>query len=113
MKDREVAMNMIKQMSLMTIGTCREGQLRATKILDFVATTYHKSFATPGRRFRVSRLSEEGLFEFGQRVLAGRWAKLRSAVERSGVFKLLEFPVEYCNFRCQHIQPNPGTLHGF
>lgn len=107
-KDREVAMNMIKQMSLMTIGSCREGQLRATKILDFVATTYQKSFATRGRPFRVSHTSEEGLFEFGRRVLAERWAKLRSAVKHCGLFKLLEFPAEYCNFICEHIQPNPA-----
>ncbi|XP_074274408.1 tryptophan aminotransferase-related protein 1-like [Silene latifolia] len=98
-KNKEVAMNMIKVMTLETIGTCHEGQLRATKLLDFVADGYDDQLVDD---------KPDGLFEFGHRVLAERWEKLRAAVESCGAFSLPDFPSDFCNFWGKHCQPNPA-----
>lgn len=108
-KDTGIASKMINQMTLMTIGTCREGQLRATKILDFVADNYDHNnsvVANNGKKSIVKPV--QGFFEFGQRVLEERWEKLRAVVKRGGAFNLLDFPSGFCNFRGKIIHPSPA-----
>lgn len=109
MKDKEIAARMIKLMSLITIGTCHEGQLRATTILDFIADSYEAHL--PNGKLEVSKPLEEGFFEFSHHLLADRWKKLRAAVNRCGAFNLPDYSAEYCDFMNKTTHPNPGILH--
>ncbi|KAK9675541.1 hypothetical protein RND81_11G013900 [Saponaria officinalis] len=105
-KDKEVAMEMIKVMTLETIGTCHEGQLRATKILDFVADGYDQPAINNDKPLMPPT---DGFFEFGHRVLADRWERLRSVVKTcGGVFGLPVFPSDFCNFLGKHVLPSPA-----
>ncbi|XP_010682419.2 tryptophan aminotransferase-related protein 1 [Beta vulgaris subsp. vulgaris] len=105
-KDKEIAARMIKLMSLITIGTCHEGQLRATTILDFIADSYEAHL--PNGKLEVSKPLEEGFFEFSHHLLADRWKKLRAAVNRCGAFNLPDYSAEYCDFMNKTTHPNPA-----
>ena len=98
---------MIKLMSLVTIGTCHEGQLRATTILDFVSDNYEQHL--PNGKLVVEH--QEGFFEFSHRVLAERWKRLRAVVNRCGIFKLPDYSPEICTFMNKSTPPNPGISH--
>ncbi|KAL9246509.1 hypothetical protein vseg_020034 [Gypsophila vaccaria] len=103
-KDKEIAKEMIKVMTYITIGTCHEGQVRATKILDFVADGYEQLGNDKPLKEPV-----EGFFEFSQGVLADRWERLRSVVKTSGgIFSLPEFPSDFCNFFGKQVHPSPA-----
>ncbi|XP_057529189.1 tryptophan aminotransferase-related protein 1 [Amaranthus tricolor] len=103
-KDKEIALRMIKLMSLVTIGTCHEGQLRATTILDFVSDNYEQHL--PNGKLVVEH--QEGFFEFSHRVLAERWKRLRAVVNRCGIFKLPDYSPEICTFMNKSTPPNPA-----
>ncbi|KAL2903341.1 L-tryptophan--pyruvate aminotransferase 1 [Bienertia sinuspersici] len=99
-KDKEIAIRMIKLMALITIGTCHEGQLRAAKILEFVADSYKNDNLEDD-----NKSLEEGLFEFSHSLLADRWMKLRAVVKRCGVFKLPEYCPDHCKFMNKIVPP--------
>uniref|UniRef100_A0A803M776 Alliinase C-terminal domain-containing protein n=1 Tax=Chenopodium quinoa TaxID=63459 RepID=A0A803M776_CHEQI len=109
-KDKEIAMRMIKLMLLVTIGTCHEGQLRAAKILEFVANSYEHlangklSKGNP----EVIEQPLEKFFEFSHRMLAERWTRLRAAIKRCGAFNLPEYFPQYCKFMNKTSHPNPA-----
>lgn len=98
MKDEAVARKMVKFIELATIGTSKEAQLRAGKVLDSICDDY-LDFSSPGR---------ERFFEYGYRVMADRWEKLREAVKCNGRFTLLEYPENYCNFMGKYTCSVPG-----
>ncbi|KAL8161628.1 hypothetical protein V2J09_013117 [Rumex salicifolius] len=89
-KDEVVAKNMIKFIEVSTIGTSKEAQLRAAKILNSICD------------------EREGFFEYGHRAMAGRWQKLREAMTRNPSFTLPIFPLNYCHFMGKFTTPNPG-----
>ncbi|KAL2926211.1 Tryptophan aminotransferase-related protein 1 [Bienertia sinuspersici] len=99
-KDQEIAKKMKKQICLTIIGSCQEGQFRATKILQFVADRYeHASYYKPPNNVYVPKLFQiEGVFDYGHRILAQRWEKLRAIVQRIGVLSLPDFSPGFCNF---------------
>ncbi|KAL6608289.1 hypothetical protein ACP70R_041352 [Stipagrostis hirtigluma subsp. patula] len=96
-KDREVALKMIKFMELNTIGVSKDSQLRAAKILRAVNDGYKVS---PGDE-------KSCLFHFGRRQMAERWRTLRAAVAASGIFSLPEEIPGYCNFAKETTTSNP------
>ncbi|XP_010682418.3 L-tryptophan--pyruvate aminotransferase 1 [Beta vulgaris subsp. vulgaris] len=109
-KDQEIAKKMKQQILGMSIGSCQEGQLRATKILHFIADKYkHAAHYMVEKPLKVPKLFEvEGLFEFGQRILARRWEQLRTVVQRIGVIRLPEFSPGICSFSGKLTYPTPA-----
>ncbi|KAL6897802.1 hypothetical protein ACP4OV_006761 [Aristida adscensionis] len=97
-KDREVALKMIKFMELNTIGVSKDSQLRAAKILR-AACDGHKVSA-PGDE-------KSSIFRFGRRQMAERWRTLRAAVAASGIFSLPEEVPGYCTFAKETMTANP------
>ncbi|GLU03122.1 hypothetical protein SLE2022_203390 [Rubroshorea leprosula] len=86
-KDEQVASKMTKFIELSSIGVSKESQLRAAKILE--ALNHGLENDTRSDNF----------FEYGRRIMAERWEKLRKIVESSSkIFGLLEYPEEFCNF---------------
>nr|CAD1842906.1 unnamed protein product [Ananas comosus var. bracteatus] len=88
-KDREVARKMVKFIELNTIGVSKDSQLRAAKLLKVVSDGYE-----------LERADEhtDRLFDFGRRIMAARWERLREVVKASGIFSLPEFPDGFCEF---------------
>ncbi|CAA6665507.1 unnamed protein product [Spirodela intermedia] len=76
-KDRDVAEKMTKFIELNTIGVSKDSQLRAARILGAVS---------------------DGIFDFGRRLMAERWDRLREAVRITGSFSVPEYPSADCNF---------------
>ncbi|XP_058195660.1 L-tryptophan--pyruvate aminotransferase 1-like [Rhododendron vialii] len=84
-KDEDVAKKMTEFISINTIGVSKESQIRAAKVLGHVS----ESCLNPG---------PENFFEFGQILMAERWAKLRQVVAQSGMFSLPHYPKQHCLF---------------
>ena len=86
-----MAKQMVRFLEISTIGVSKEAQLRAISILEIISTN---SYST-------------NFFEFGQFVMAGRWKKLREALEGTDVLQVPDFPPRHCNFR-NYKECNPG-----
>ncbi|KAH9627211.1 hypothetical protein KSS87_020757 [Heliosperma pusillum] len=94
--------NMLFTMSKFTgHAGSREGQLRAIKILKFIADSYEKTPIPPAP-------ATERLFEFGYRVMDERWNKIKAVIKRSNVFNLLEYSAQHCNFLGKVHNPTPA-----
>ncbi|MQL72604.1 hypothetical protein Taro_004926, partial [Colocasia esculenta] len=87
-KDRDVAARMTKYIELNTIGVSKDSQLRAAQILGAIAEDYEHPSPSRVERF----------FNYGRRLLADRWERLREAVQTTRSFSLPEFPPAYCKF---------------
>ncbi|GAB2280497.1 hypothetical protein Dimus_015124 [Dionaea muscipula] len=98
-RDEEVAKKMIKFVELNTIGTSKEAELRAAKILQKICDDY-QDHDPPS--------SSERFFEHGHRVMAERWQKLRDAMERNGAFTLKQYPNKYCQFMGKMTEAHPA-----
>ncbi|KAJ6811273.1 tryptophan aminotransferase-related protein 2-like [Iris pallida] len=97
-KDPEVAKRMNKFIELNTIGVSKDSQLRAAKILKVISDGYELPNSEPAAK----------LFDYGRRILAERWEKLREAAETNGVFSLPVYPSETCNFYGEETTAHPG-----
>ncbi|KAJ0038552.1 hypothetical protein Pint_22903 [Pistacia integerrima] len=97
-KDIEVAKKMIKFVEFNSLGVCKESQLRAAKILETISNEYSNLGCTKTANF----------FEYGQRLMAERWRKLREVIKRSKVFSLPEYPKECCNFSGEFMESHPA-----
>ncbi|XP_074309915.1 tryptophan aminotransferase-related protein 1-like isoform X1 [Silene latifolia] len=100
-KDPEIASTMTTQVFLRTIGCCQEGQLRAIKILEFIADSYEKPPIPTAP-------TTERLFEFGYRVMNERWNKIKAVIKSGNVFNLLEYRPQHCNFLGTVHNPTPA-----
>uniref|UniRef100_A0A803L0Q2 Alliinase C-terminal domain-containing protein n=1 Tax=Chenopodium quinoa TaxID=63459 RepID=A0A803L0Q2_CHEQI len=109
-KDQEIAKKMKKQILLMSIGSCHEGQLRATKLFHFVADRYeHDAYYEHEKPpMKPNLFDVEGLFDYGHRTLAQRWEKLRAAVQHTGTINLPNFSPGFCNFFGKLTHPTPA-----
>ncbi|GJM94731.1 hypothetical protein PR202_ga11404 [Eleusine coracana subsp. coracana] len=87
-KDKEVALRMIKFIELNTIGVSKDSQLRAAKILRAVTNGYDLSPAVEANR----------LFHFARRQMVERWNKLRAVVAATAIFSLPDDLPGYCTF---------------
>uniref|UniRef100_A0A7N0T5D9 Alliinase C-terminal domain-containing protein n=1 Tax=Kalanchoe fedtschenkoi TaxID=63787 RepID=A0A7N0T5D9_KALFE len=97
-KDKEVAMKMTKFIELNTIGVSKDSQLRAAKILK----------ATSDSCKHMSNPKVENFFKFSFNQMTERWAKLRAAVRKSGLFSLPDFTSDWCTYNQQVFQPQPA-----
>ncbi|CAN0929435.1 Tryptophan aminotransferase-related protein 1 [Linum grandiflorum] len=100
-KDREVARRMTMFMQVTTIGVSKDSQLRAAKLLEFVADDCE------GDGNNVVD-SDETFFGQGRKVIAKRWEKLREAIKGRDVFIITKHPQQYCNFSGKYFQPVPA-----
>ncbi|XP_021713802.1 tryptophan aminotransferase-related protein 1-like isoform X2 [Chenopodium quinoa] len=109
-KNKEIAKKIHKHLFLMSIGSCQEGFIRATKIIHFVADSYeHDVDYMLVKPPKVPVLFEaEGLFDYGHRILALRWKRLRAIAQRSEVVSLPDFSPEFCNFKGKLTYPTPA-----
>lgn len=90
---------MIKFIEVNTIGVSKESQLRTAKILGVVSDSC----------LLVDSPEIENFFEYGQRIMAERWKRLRDVVKRTEVFSLPKYPIVYCNFTREYTEAHPGT----
>ncbi|KAJ3704735.1 hypothetical protein LUZ61_008440 [Rhynchospora tenuis] len=97
-KDKEVACEMAKFITLNTIGVSKDSQVRAATILKVISDGYE--FPKPNGAVQF--------FHFGRHQLADRWRRLRQAVEKSGQFSLPRFSPEFCEFFKEHAETYPG-----
>lgn len=97
----EVAKKMIKFVEFNSLGVCKDSQLRTAKILETISNEFSNLGSTKTGNF----------FEYGQRLMAERWRKLREVIKRSKVFSLPEYPKEYCNFFGEFMESHPGNTH--
>ncbi|CAM8936861.1 unnamed protein product [Rhodiola kirilowii] len=97
-KDKEVAMKMVKFIELNTIGVSKDSQLRAAKILKATSDSC-EHIATP---------KVENFFEFGFSQMTRRWTKLRAAVVKSGLFSLPDFVSYWCTYNQKAFEPQPA-----
>lgn len=89
---------MTKFIEFSSIGVSKDSQHRAAKIMGVIYESY-QDFKSHG---------SENFFEFGHRVMAGRWARLREVVAKNGVFSLPNFPKEFCLFHGDFTESFPG-----
>ncbi|CAN1838711.1 L-tryptophan--pyruvate aminotransferase 1 [Linum perenne] len=104
-KDKEVARKMTMFMQVTTIGVSKDSQLRAAKILEFIANDCERAH---GGGNGVIMDSNETFFGQGRLVLAKRWEKLRAAMKGRDVFITTKYPQQYCNFSGKYFQPVPA-----
>ncbi|OMO80105.1 EGF-like, alliinase [Corchorus olitorius] len=97
-KDKEIAMKMVKFMELSSIGVSRESQLRAAKILEVIS----EDCLNPEPNKVVN------FFEYGQVIMSERWEKLREAVKASGAFSLPKYTQNFCIFTGKDTDSNPA-----
>ncbi|KAM7487275.1 hypothetical protein LguiB_024759 [Lonicera macranthoides] len=97
-KDKEVAKRMIKFIEVNTIGVSKESQLRTAKILGLVSDSC----------LHVDSPEIENFFEYGQRIMAERWKRLRDVVKRNEVFSLPKYPIMYCHFTREYTETHPA-----
>lgn len=100
-KDREVAKRMTKFIELNTIGVSKDSQVRAAKIMKVVSDGYELPVADP---------SSARLFDYGRRILARRWERLREVAKKTGMFSLPEYQTDSCNFAGERTSASPGIL---
>lgn len=95
---------MVKFIELNTIGVSKDSQLRAAKLLKVVSDGYE-----------LERADEhtDRLFDFGRRIMAARWERLREVVKASGIFSLPEFPDGFCEFTKERTGIYPGMYVNF
>nr|BBM60841.1 tryptophan aminotransferase related protein [Juncus prismatocarpus subsp. leschenaultii]BBM60842.1 tryptophan aminotransferase related protein [Juncus wallichianus] len=96
-KDADVARRMVKFIEMNSIGVSKDSQVRAAKILELVSDGYE-----------FPDLGKPRLFDFGRRLMADRWQRLRQAVEVSGKFSLPDFPSEFCEFTKELAETYPA-----
>ncbi|GAV89080.1 Alliinase_C domain-containing protein [Cephalotus follicularis] len=94
-KDKEVARKMIEFIMINSIGVSKESQLRAAKIFEAVCDSCQNS-------------GSENFFEYGQRLMGGRWEKLRQVLKNSEILSLPEYPLVYCNFSGKIMETKPA-----
>jgi len=97
-KDRDVARKMTKFIELNTIGVSKDSQVRAAKIMKVISDGYELPVPDPSAR----------LFDYGKRILARRWERLREVARTTGMFSLPEYPSDTCNFTGEHTTAYPG-----
>ncbi|GLU21663.1 hypothetical protein SLE2022_377900 [Rubroshorea leprosula] len=95
-KDERIARRMTKFIELSSIGVSKESQLRATKILEVISDDGLQNFGF------------ENFFEYSHRVMAERWERLREVVESSEIFRLPEYPEDFCNFNKELTRSYPA-----
>ncbi|GKV22947.1 hypothetical protein SLEP1_g32751 [Rubroshorea leprosula] len=95
-KDERIARRMTKFIELSSIGVSKESQLRAAKILEVISDDGLQNFGF------------ENFFEYSHRVMAERWERLREVVESSEIFRLPEYPEDFCNFNKELTRSCPG-----
>ncbi|XP_043725480.1 tryptophan aminotransferase-related protein 1-like [Telopea speciosissima] len=91
-KDREIAMKMIKFLELNTIGVSKDSQLRAAKIFKTI----------------TDNLGNENFFKYGRSIMAERWTRFRNVIKENGIFSLPEYPKQFCNFTGETTEGYPG-----
>ncbi|XP_057496839.1 L-tryptophan--pyruvate aminotransferase 1-like [Actinidia eriantha] len=94
-KDKDVARKMTKFIEVTTIGVSKEAQHRTAKILGVISD----SCLHPG---------SNNFFEYGRRLMAERWEKLRVVMGRDELFTLPEYPQDYCLFTGEYSESHPG-----
>ncbi|KAH7857511.1 hypothetical protein Vadar_013541 [Vaccinium darrowii] len=94
-KDKDVAIKMTKFIEISTIGVSKESQIRSAKILGVISD----SCLHPG---------SNNFFEYGHRIMAERWGKLREVVGSGKIFSLPEYPTEYCLFTGEFSETHPA-----
>ncbi|XP_042480593.1 L-tryptophan--pyruvate aminotransferase 1-like [Macadamia integrifolia] len=108
-KDKEVAMKMVKFLELNTIGVSKDSQLRGAKILraisDSCSQGKHSNLENGAEEEKVE---PENFFEYGRRLMADRWSRLRNVVKDNGIFNLPEYPKQFCNFTGEITETCPG-----
>lgn len=87
----------MKFIEISSIGVSKESQLRAAMILGNLTDQRYDS--------------ANNFFLFGQAILNLRWKKLREVVEKSKIFTLPEYPLEFCKFSDTYTRANPGKFH--
>uniref|UniRef100_A0A1D1XRS1 Tryptophan aminotransferase-related protein 2 n=1 Tax=Anthurium amnicola TaxID=1678845 RepID=A0A1D1XRS1_9ARAE len=90
-RDRHIAEKMTKFVELNTIGVSKDSQLRAAQILAAISDGYELPTHTEVGRF----------FDYGRRLMAERWERLRQVVQSADRFSLPDFPSANCSFTGQ------------
>lgn len=90
---------MTKFIELNTIGVSKDSQLRAARILGAVSDGYEIGGHRHHGRF----------FEFGRRLMAERWDRLREAVRITNSFSVPDYPSADCNFTGESTSLLPGN----
>ncbi|KAK4762443.1 hypothetical protein SAY86_008211 [Trapa natans] len=98
-KNKEIAIKMVKLIEVLSIGVSKEAQLRATKILGAICDGYEGSLAMP---------ESDKFFDYFRRIMAERWNKLREVVKKNQVFSLPEYQQEQCLFSEGLAGTHPG-----
>ncbi|KAK4763934.1 hypothetical protein SAY87_013372 [Trapa incisa] len=98
-KNKEIAIKMVKLIEVLSIGVSKEAQLRATKILGAICDGYEGSLAIP---------ESDKFFDYFRRIMAERWNKLREVVKKNQVFSLPEYQQEHCLFSEGLAGTHPG-----
>ncbi|KAF8378248.1 hypothetical protein HHK36_029587 [Tetracentron sinense] len=98
-KDKEVAKKMTKFIELNTIGVSKDSQLRAAKILQVVSDSCRHS---------GSGCESENFFEYGRRIMTERWEQLRDVISHKDLFRLPEYPLEFCKFAGEFTEAHPA-----
>lgn len=106
-KDLEVAKKMTKYIELNTIGVSKDSQLRATRILHSVSSSYAGE-SIFDRQGDSSTGQEHRVFHHGSALMSERWNSLRDAVSLNRRFTLPVFEPGFCTFFRRHTTPRPA-----
>ncbi|XP_015894629.4 L-tryptophan--pyruvate aminotransferase 1 [Ziziphus jujuba] len=97
-KDEEIARKMTNFIEYSSIGVSKDSQHRAATIMGVIYNSYQD----------IKSDSTENFFEFGHRLMAERWSRLREVVAMNGFFSLPKFPREFCLFNGDYTESYPA-----